>query len=234
MYIYISILIFLIYSKFCPKMHRCDFFENHLELYMCRNNVFLNVIEISATLFKTLCSFSYILFRWLKNSFHGIISVWILVELDINESRVPNGMHSQMLRDLKYILERPLSIIFDLLWPLGEVLKGWRQQMSLLCWSQVRRMAQGTTGFSASSQSLEKEDGKLILKIMSRHSKDRQTIRSSQCGYTKRKSCLTNLINFFDQVAVLVDTVRAEAVVYLSCSSACDTLTYDVDEQAVR
>lgn len=166
-------------------MHRCNFFENHLEPYTCRNNVFLNVTEISATLFKTL--FSYIFFRWLKNSFHSIILVWILVKLDFNESRDPNGMHSQMLRDLKYILERPLSIIFDLSWPLGEVLKGWRQQMSLLCWSQARRMAQGTASFSASSQSLEKDDGKIILKIISRHSKDRQTIRSSQYGYTKGK-----------------------------------------------
>lgn len=213
-------------------MHRCNFFENHLEPYMCRNNVFLNVTEISATLFKTL--FSYILFRWLKNSFHSIILVWILVKLDFNESRDPNGMHSQMLRDLKYILERPLSIFFDLSWPLGEVLKGWRQQMSLLCWSQARRMAQGTASFSASSQSLEKDDRKIILKIISRHSKDRQTIRSSQYGYTKGKQCLTNLVKFFDQVAVLVDTVRAEAVVYLNCSSACDILTRHVDEQAVR
>lgn len=68
--------------------------------------------------------------------------------------------------------------------------------------------------------------GQLVMKSISRHSKDKQTIRSSQHGYTKGKSCLTNLINFFDEVTVLMDMVRAVAVVYLNYSSACDTLTH--------
>lgn len=62
----------------------------------------------------------------------------------------------------------------------------------------------------------------VILKTISRHSKDKQAIRSSQDGYTKGNSCLTNLINVFDEVTGLLDRVRAVAVVYLNCSSAYD------------
>lgn len=50
-------------------------------------------------------------------------------------------------------------------------------------------------------------------------------MRSIQCCFTNGKSYLTNLVNFFDEVTVLVDMVKTEAVVYLNYGSACDTLS---------
>jgi len=37
----------------------------------------------------------------------------------------------------------------------------------------------------------------LILEIISRHMKDKKVIGSSQHGFTKQKSCLTHLMNFY-------------------------------------
>lgn len=42
-----------------------------------------------------------------------------------------------------------------------------------------------------------------------KHIEARKVIGSSQCGFTKGKSCLTNLITFYDEKTVLVDKVRA-------------------------
>ncbi|XP_009956877.1 PREDICTED: tubulin polymerization-promoting protein family member 2-like, partial [Leptosomus discolor] len=59
----------------------------------------------------------------------------------------------------------------------------------------------------------------LILEIISRHTKDKKVIKSSQCGFTKGKSCLTNLINF---MTGLLDERRAMDSVYVDFVKAFD------------
>ena len=51
---------------------------------------------------------------------------------------------------------------------------------------------------------------------------DSRGIRPSQHGFTKGRSCLTNLISFYDLVTCLVDEGKAVDVVYLELSKAFD------------
>jgi len=55
------------------------------------------------------------------------------------------------------------------------------------------------------------------------HAKDNQGTRPSQHGFMKGRSCLTNLISFYDQVTQLVDEGKAVDVIYLDFSKAFDT-----------
>lgn len=50
-----------------------------------------------------------------------------LSKLDIHKSIGPEGMRPQVLRELANVLARPLSIIFDQSWRLGEVPEDWRK-----------------------------------------------------------------------------------------------------------
>ena len=55
-----------------------------------------------------------------------------------------------------------------------------------------------------------------------------QGIRPSQNGLMKGRSCLTNLISFYDWVTRLVDEGKAVDVVYLDFSKAFDTVSHSI------
>jgi len=58
---------------------------------------------------------------------------------------------------------------------------------------------------------------------LTRHVQDNQGIRPSQHGCIKGRSCLTNLISFYDQVTCLVDEGKAVDIFYMDFSKAFDT-----------
>ncbi|RMC17464.1 hypothetical protein DUI87_06046 [Hirundo rustica rustica] len=65
-----------------------------------------------------------------------------------------------------------------------------------------------------------------ILSAITQHLQDGQGIRPSQHGFTKGRSCLTNLVSFYGQVTRLVDAEKAVDVVYLDFSKAFDTVSH--------
>jgi len=68
----------------------------------------------------------------------------------------------------------------------------------------------------------------LILEVIIKQVEENKVIRSSQHGFTKGKSCLTNLIAFYDGMTVWVDEGRAVDVVYLDFSKAFDTVSHNI------
>ena len=68
----------------------------------------------------------------------------------------------------------------------------------------------------------------IVLREIMQHVRDNQGIRPSQHGFTKGRSCLTNLISFYDLVTLLVDEGKAVHVVYLGCSKAFDSVSHSI------
>ncbi|TRZ08930.1 hypothetical protein HGM15179_018171 [Zosterops borbonicus] len=57
---------------------------------------------------------------------------------------------------------------------------------------------------------------------------EKKVIRSSQHGFTKGKSCLTNLIAFHDETTTWMDEGRAVDIVYLDFSKAFNTVFHSI------
>ncbi|KAK4807842.1 hypothetical protein QYF61_007748 [Mycteria americana] len=80
--------------------------------------------------------------------------------------------------------------------------------------------------------SLTSASGKITEKIIQgaieRHLKNNAIIRHSQHGFTKRKSCLTNLISFYGKVTHLMDERKAVDVVLLDFSKAFDPVPHSI------
>ncbi|KAK4819413.1 hypothetical protein QYF61_003684 [Mycteria americana] len=68
----------------------------------------------------------------------------------------------------------------------------------------------------------------IILSAITRHVENNQGIKPSQHGFRKGRSCLTNLISFYDKVTHLVDEGKAVDVVYLDFSKAFDTVSHSI------
>ncbi|KAF1484195.1 hypothetical protein FQV17_0002995, partial [Megadyptes antipodes antipodes] len=152
----------------------------------------------------------------------------LLCHLDAHKSMGPDGIHPRVLRELAEELAKPLSIIYQQSWLMGEVPDDWRLANVTPIYKKGRKEDPG----NYRPVSLTSVPGKImegfILRALSWHVRDNQGIRPSQHGFMKGRSCLTNLISFYDQVTHLVDEGKAVDVVYLDFSKAFDTVSHSI------
>jgi len=134
----------------------------------------------------------------------------------------------RVLRELVEELAKPLSIIYQHSWLTGEVPDDWRITSVTPIYKKHWKEDPG----NHRPVSLTSVPGKImerfILSVLTGHVKDNQGIRPSQHGFMKGRSCLTNLISFYDQVTCLMDEGKAVDAIYLDFSNAFDTVPHSI------
>ncbi|RMB89575.1 hypothetical protein DUI87_34043 [Hirundo rustica rustica] len=132
------------------------------------------------------------------------------------------------MRELADELVKPLSIIYHQSWLTGEVPDDWK----LANVTPIHKKGGREDPGNYRPVSLTSVPGKImeqfILSVITQNLQDGQGIRPSQHRFRRGRSCLTNLITFYEQVTCLVDAGRAVDVVHLDFSKAFDTVSHSI------
>ncbi|KAG6931740.1 hypothetical protein G0U57_001044 [Chelydra serpentina] len=151
-----------------------------------------------------------------------------LEKLDEHKSMGPDALHPRVLKELADVITEPLAIIFDKSWQSGEVPDDWKKANVVPIFKKGKKEDPG----NYRPVSLTSIPGKIMEQVLKEsilnHLKEGKVIRNSQHGFTKGKSCLTNLIAFYDEITGSVDEGKAVDVLFLDFSKAFDTVSHSV------
>ncbi|CAM4642430.1 unnamed protein product, partial [Lepidochelys kempii] len=151
-----------------------------------------------------------------------------LEKLDVHKSMGPDELHPRVLKELAAVIAEPLAIIFENSWRTGEVPDDWKKANVVPIFKKGKKEDPG----NYRPVSLTSVPGKIMEQVLKesilKHLHERKVIRNSQHGFTKGRSCLTNLIAFYDEITGSVDEGKAVNVLFLDFSKAFDTVSHSI------
>ncbi|CAM4704989.1 unnamed protein product [Lepidochelys kempii] len=140
----------------------------------------------------------------------------------------PDALHPRVLKELADVIAEPLAIIFENSWRSEKVPDDWTKANVVPIFKKGKKENPG----NHRPVSLTSVPGKIMEQVLKesilKHLEERKVIRNSQHGFTKGKSCLTNLIAFYDKITGSVDEGKAMDVLFPDFSKAFDTVSHSI------
>ncbi|CAM4668918.1 unnamed protein product [Lepidochelys kempii] len=151
-----------------------------------------------------------------------------LEKLDEHKSMGPDVLHPRVLKELVNVIAEPLAIIFENSWRSGEVPDDWKKANVVPIFKKGKKEDPGNNKPVSLTSVPAKIMEQVLKESILKHLEERKVIRNSQHGFTKGKSCLTNLIAFYEEITGPVDEGKAVDVLFLDFSKAFGMVSHSI------
>lgn len=149
-----------------------------------------------------------------------------LMKLKVGKAPGIDGIVPIVLVECADVLCKPLCIIYKLTLKEGKVPKDWKRANVTAIFKKGSKEVAGNYRPISLTSHICKVLEALIRDVVVDHIQRYKLINESQHGFVKGRSCLTNLLSFFEDITALVDKGEPVDVIYLDFQKAFDKVPH--------
>ena len=143
-----------------------------------------------------------------------------------NKSPGPDDIFPRIIKECREVLSEPLAKIFRKSLDTGIVPKLWRQANVVPIFKKGDKAESSNYRPISLTSVIGKMLEAIIAKEIRQHLETHMLIRHSQHGFSKGKSCITNLLSFYRKVFETIDRGERYDIVFLDFSKAFDRVPH--------
>ena len=149
-----------------------------------------------------------------------------LMNLNVNKSPGPDGLHPRVLRELASVLSYPLKILFDKTITLGRIPTKWKVAEVRPIFKKGKRTSPGNYRPVSLTSIICKVFERFIKDTIFKHLIDNNLLSDDQFGFCSGRSCTTQLLStIYDWFSELDNNVPVDAI-YLDFRKAFDAVPH--------
>jgi ribonucleases P/MRP protein subunit RPP40 len=149
-----------------------------------------------------------------------------LSRLKVGKSPGIDELHPKFLLEVREEIGEALAQIFNKSIQTGDVPQEWRDALIVPLFKKGSRSEPGNYRPVSLTSVVCKIMEKIIKNNIVEKLNEHNIIRDSQHGFTKGRSCLTNLLEFFEEVYERIDEGKPVDVIYLDFAKAFDKVPH--------
>jgi hypothetical protein len=149
-----------------------------------------------------------------------------LKRLKTDKSPGIDELHPKFLHEVREEIGETLAQIFNKSMQTGEVPQEWRDALIVPLFKKGIRSEPGNYRPVSLTSVVCKVMERIIKDNIVKHLNDHDIIKDSQHGFTRGRSCLTNLLEFFEEVYERIDEGKPVDVIYLDFAKAFDKVPH--------
>ncbi|CAH8567491.1 unnamed protein product [Dicrocoelium dendriticum] len=150
----------------------------------------------------------------------------VLASLNPYKSAGPDSVHPAIVKPLADILQYPVAELFNQSLQEGKLPRDWKEATIVAIHKGGSKSVPLNYRPVSLTSIMLKCLEKLIRNRICEHLTEHNLIRAEQHGFLKKKSCLTNLLCFLDEITRCLDGGISVEVCYLDFSKAFDSVNH--------
>ena len=147
-------------------------------------------------------------------------------KLKINKTPGPDKISPRILKQVKDEISKPLTQIFNMSVSNGAVPQEWKLANVTPIFKKGDKSHPGNYRPISLTSVVCKLLETIIREKIVKHLEENNLIKDTQHGFRSKRSCLTNLLDFFNDVYDMYDKTKAVDIIYLDFQKAFDKVSH--------